>query len=270
MKTQRIERNEYFSPGRFFLILKRDFFSNYRTILITIGAIAAFVILASTISAFNRSGEEFHLILYFLLLFVGGFIISSRAFREMHNPQSSFTYITLPGSQLEKFTGKLILTSIGYVIGALIIYSAISAVSEIINQLLFGYTHAFLNPFTRVFIIGSAAFVVIQSLFLTGAVFFKKNSLIKTILMLAVLAIAILVIVILSARFIFPGFLNGVKPVKEEFQSFQEFTEWLGMNEDRLREVGRAAWIIIKILFWAVLAPLCWTVSYFKFKKAEV
>ena len=270
MKTLRIEKNEYFNPGRFFLILKRDLFSNYRTILITIGAIAGFVILASVISAFNRGGEEFHMTLYFLLLFIGGFIISGRAFREMHNPQRSFTYITLPGSQLEKFTGRVMLTSIGYVLGALLIYSAIAAVSEIINQLLFGYTHAFLNPFTRVFLIGSAAFVVVQSLFLTGAVFFKKNPLIKTVLILTVLAIAILVIVILSAGLIFPGLFKGVTPVDHEFHSLQEFTEWLGMNEDILRSAGRAVWLTIKILFWAVLAPVCWMVSYLKFRKVEV
>ncbi|HEB31162.1 MAG TPA: hypothetical protein ENI15_09855 [Spirochaetes bacterium] len=270
MKTQRIERNEYFSPGRFFFILKRDFLSNYRTILITIGAIAAFVILTSTVSALNHRGEEFHTILYFLLLYIGGFIISSRAFREMYNSRRSFTYITLPGSQLEKFIGRLISTSIGYVLGTLIIYSAVAAVSEIINQLLFGYTHAFLNPFTKVFLIGCAAFVVVQSLFLTGAVFFKKNSLIKTVLMLMVLTFAILVIVILSARFIFPGFFKGINPVKQEFQSLQELTEWLGITEDRLRTVAKSAWIVIKVLYWAVLAPLCWTVSYFKFRKVEV
>jgi hypothetical protein len=270
MITNRIEKNEYFSLGRFFYVLKRDFLSHYRTILITIGAVAGFVILVSTVSALNHGGEHFHMPLYFLLLYISGLIVSSRVFREMHDPGKSFTYITLPGSQLEKFASRLISTSIGYVIGTLIVYSAIAAVSELFNQLLFGYTHDFLNPFSRVFLIGSAAFIVIQSLFLAGAVFFKKNSLIKTILMLTVLAIAILVIVVLSARFIFPGIFKDLNPVHQEFHSLQELTEWLGVTEDRLHAVGRAAWLTVKIIFWAVLAPLCWTISYLKFKKVEV
>ena len=270
MTTVRIDKNEYFSPGRFFHVLKRDFLSHYRTILITIVAVAGFVILTSTVSTLNNGGEQFHMPMYFLLLYISGLVVSSRMFREVHDPSRSFTYITLPGSQLEKFTGRLLSTSIGYVLGTLIVYSAIAAVSELINKLLFGYTHDFLNPFTRVFLIGSAAFIVIQSIFLAGAVFFKKNSLIKTFLMLMIMAIAILVIVILSARFIFPGIFKDLNPVNREFHSLQELTAWLGITEDRLQAVGRAALLTAKIIFWALLAPLCWILSYLKFRKVEV
>jgi hypothetical protein len=270
MITERTDKNEYFNTTRFFLILKRDFISNYRTILITICAVAGFVILASVVSAFNRGGEGFHMTLYFLLLYVSGFIVSSRVFKDIHDEGRSFTYITLPGSQLEKFTGRVLYTSIGYVIGTFVVYSAIAALSELINQLLFGYTHTLANPFSGVFLIGSAAFVVIQSIFLAGAVFFRKNSFIKTLLMLMVLAVAVVVITILLAIFIFPGIFHNLTPVQREFHSLQEFTAWLGVTEDRLRATGRALWLTARIFFWAVLAPLCWTVSYLKFKKVEV
>ncbi|MCK4804370.1 MAG: hypothetical protein KAT88_07420 [Spirochaetes bacterium] len=269
MKTQSLKRNNYFSPGRFFLLLKRDFLTNYRTIIITTAAVAGFVIFSSSISALTHSREEFHSKLYFMLLYLGGFIVTSRAFKEMYNSRKSYTYVTLPGSTLEKFSVKLISTSIGYVLGTLLIYSVIAAISEGLNQLLFGYTHALLSPFSRAFLIGAAAFLVIQGLFLAGAAFFKKNAFIKTILTLTLLAIALLIFATFAARLIFPGSFEGLHQMNQEFNSMRELTEWLGLTEVRLRMVGRTIRLVLRILFWAVLAPLCWTISYLKFRKIE-
>lgn len=270
MKTQSIKRNEYFSPGRFFLLLKRDFLTHYRSILIAFAAIAGFVIFSSAISALRQNGASFHLKLYLLLLYPGGFIFTSRAFREVYNIRKSYTYMTLPGSLLEKFTGRLISTSFGYVLGTFLTYFVVAAISEGLNQILFGYTHALLSPFSRVFLIGAAAFLVFQSLFLAGAVFFKKNALIKTILMLTLLATALLIIVIFAARLVFPGCFEGLHPTNHEFNNMRDLVEWLGMTEDGLLLAGRTIRLVIRILFWAVLAPLCWIVSYLKFRKIEV
>ncbi len=270
MREKIKKRNEYFNPGRFFLLLKRDFVTNYRTIIIAIAAIAGFVIFASAISALNQNGENFHLKLYFMLLYIGGFIVTSRVFKELHNSQKSYTYVTLPGSPMEKFIERLILSSIGYALGTLLVYFVIAAISESLNQLLFGYSHELLNPLSRIFLIAVAAFVVIQSLFLVGSVFFKKNSLIKTILMLTILAIVISVIAVLIAVFVFRESFEGIRQTRQEFKSLRELSDWLGMTEGDLRLVGRGLWLGIRILFWAILAPLCWIISYLKFRKIEV
>lgn len=270
MNTTSMERNQYFSPRRFYLLLKRDFLTYYRTIIIAASVIGGFVIFASTISAITQNSRNFHPVLYFLLLYIGGFIVSSRAFREIHNSQKSYTYVTLPGSLLEKFSERLISTSIGYVLGTLLVYSIFTVISEGLNQAFFRYTHTFLNPLSRNFWIGSAAYLVIQGVFLAGSLFFKKNSLIKTILMLIVFGIALLIIVIITVRLIIPGYFEGVHPAQREFQSLRELAEWLGMTETGLKSAGRTIWLIIRLLFWAVLAPLCWIVSYLKFRKIEV
>ena len=270
MKAQSIKRNEYFSLGRLFLLLKKDFLTHYRTILIATAAIAGFVIFASAISALKHNGVDFHLKLYFMLLYIAGFIVTSRAFREMYNSQKSYTYMTLPVSPLEKFTERLILTSIVYALGTFAIYFVVAAISETLNQLLFGYTPALLSPLSRAFLISIAAFLVIQGLFLAGAVFFKKNSFIKTILMLTLFAIALLLITFLAARLIFPGYFESLHLMKQEFNTIHNLAEWLGMTEAKLLLVGRTIWLVIRILFWVVLAPLCWIVSYLKFRKIEV
>jgi len=270
MKAQSIKRNEYFRLDRFFLLLKRDFLTHYRTILIAFAAIAGFVIFSSAISALKHNGGDFHLKLYFMLLYVGGFIVTSRAFREIYDSQKSYTYITLPGSLPEKFIERLISTSIGYALGTFLIYSVVAAISESLNRLLLGYTHTLLSPLSRAFLIMVAAFFVIQGLFLAGSVFFKKNSFIKTILMLTLFAIALLMLAIFASRFIFPEFFEGLHPGKHEFNTMHDLAEWLGMTEARLLLFGRTIWLVIRILFWVVLAPLCWVVSYLKFRKIEV
>jgi hypothetical protein len=270
MRAQSIKSNEYFSPGRFFLLLKRDFLFHYRTIIIAAAAIAGFSILTSALSAIMHSGENFHVTLYFILLYIGGFMVSSRAFREIHNSQKSYTYVTLPGSPFEKYTERLISTSIGYALGTFAIYFIIAVISERLNLMLFGYTHALLNPLNRAFLMSVAAFIVIQGFFLAGSVFFKKNSFIKTILTFTLFAITLLVIAILAARLIVPGYFEGLRPVKQDFHTLGELAEWLGMTEGKLELVGRTIWLVIRILFWTVLAPLCWVVSYLKFRKIEV
>jgi hypothetical protein len=270
MNGQSKIRNEHFSWYRLFLLLKRDFLTHYRTILMASATIAAFVILASALSAFTQGGVDFHQKLYFMLLYVGGFIVASRAFRETFNSQKSYTYITLPGSPLEKFIGRWISTTFGYALGTFVIYFVICAISEILNKILFGYTHALLNPLSRTFLIGVAAFLVVQGLFFTGAVFFKKNPFIKTILMLALFAIVLLVITISAARLMAPGYFDGLHPPRQEIHSLQDLAEWLGMTDARLLLVGKTIRMALRILFWAVLAPFCWIISYLKFRKIEV
>ena len=270
MNAQSIQRNQYFSPRRFFLLLKRDFLTYYRTILITAAAIGGFVIFVSTVSAFTGKAGNFHPVVYFLLLYTGGFIVSSRAFREIYNSQKSYTYVALPGSLLEKFSERLIATSIGYVLGTLMVYSIVSAISEGFNQALIGHTHPFLNPLSRTFWIGAAAYLVVQGIFLAGSVFFRKNSLIKTLLMIIVFGLALLIITIITARLIIPGYFEGLGPIRQEFHSLRELAEWLGMTEAGLQRTGRTIWLIIRLSFWATLAPLCWTVSFLKFRKIEV
>jgi hypothetical protein len=270
MKPQEIKTNQYFSLKRLLLIMKRDVLTHYRTVLIASLAVAGFAIFASTASMLNRSQGEFHLIYYFLLLYIGGFIFTSRAFREMYNGQKSYTYVTLPGSPPEKFVERWFLTSVGYVIGAFAAYFVIALISEGINRALFGYSHALLNPAGRTFLLGVAVFLVLQGMFFAGAVYFRKHPLVKTILMITLAAIALLVISIITIRVISPGYFEFTHRAGREFNSLRELAAWLGLTEEGLQLLGRTIWIVIRVLFWAVLAPCCWVLSYLKFRKIEV
>jgi hypothetical protein len=267
--TQPSKGLAHFSPIRLFLLIQRDFLTHYRTIAIFTAAIAGFVIFTSTLSSAAQSGNNFHQVLFFLILYIGGFIFTSRAFRELFSSQKSYTYLTLPGSTLEKFVARLLLTSLIFTLGTLAVYLAIAAVSEGINKLLIGNTHQFLDPFSKKFLVAAAAYLVIQGVFLAGAVFFRKNAFIKTILSLMVLSILLLIIALIVARIVSPGYFGNIPRTNFQLDTLSDLASLLGMTEEGLLQLGRAIRIGLKILFWAVLAPFLWVISYLKFRRIE-
>ena len=270
MKPDKTNVNQYFNIKRLLLVMKRDVFTHYRTVLIAFLAVGGFAIFASTVSLFNRSQGHFHLIFYLLILFVSGFIFTSRVFREIYTPVKSYTYVTLPGSLLEKYIERWILTSIGYVAGTFAAYSVIALASEGINRLLLGYSHGLLNPAQKPFLIGVAAFLVVQGIFFAGAVFFKKHPLIKTVLMVALAAFVLMVIAIVAARLIMPDYFDFMAHAGGGVGSLRELAAWLGLTEEGLKLLGKTLWLVLRIIFWAALAPCCWVLSFLKFRKIEV
>jgi hypothetical protein len=268
MKTREKKLTAYCSLRRLYLLAKRDLLTYYHTLVIVSAAVTGFVILASAVSSLNRGGESFHLRMYFILLYLGGIIFTSRAFRESYDGQRSSAYMTLPGSRVEKYIERALLTSLGYVLGTLGVYVLIALISEGLNRVLIGYTHALINPASRAYLIGAAAYMVIQGGFLAGASFFRKNALIKTLLMITVLAIVLFIVTIIAARIIAPMYFQS-DSVQVEIRSLRELAILLGTSENGLLSAGRTLWLVLRIVFWAVLAPLCWVIGFLKFRKIE-
>ena len=93
-----------FNLRRFMLLLRRDFSAGYRGVLIAMAAVAGFVVLISAVSLLQGQGGEYHLGWYAALLFIGGYIVSSLAFKELHLNGKSYFYLTLPGSHAATVT----------------------------------------------------------------------------------------------------------------------------------------------------------------------
>ena len=157
----------FFNPRRFLLLLRRDFSNGYRSVLIAMAAVSGFIILFSAISVMLGGSGEFHTVRFAGLLFIGGYIVSSLAFRELHQPDRSYFYCTMPGSLLEKFFSKLLVTSLGYALGTLIFYTILAVASEGINRLIFCHSHYFFNPLDVNIFLMMGIYLVTQSVFLT-------------------------------------------------------------------------------------------------------
>jgi hypothetical protein len=252
---------------RLALLLRRDFSGGYRGVIIAMAAVGGFILLSSLVSALSRELSPMHPTLYAQLLFIGGFIVTSLAFKELHLNAQSVFYLTLPGSALEKFLSKLLVTSLGYAAGSLLFYTGVSAAAEAINRLIFGYGHPFFNPFDRNILLAVAVYLVSQSVFLVGSVYFRRLAFIKTSLYIVLFGIVLSVVAGLAVWLIFRDYAEGRHIL------FEPYLNQLKMNGDMqsvLQPLAEGFARAAKIVFWAAVAPVGWIIGYLRLRETEV
>jgi hypothetical protein len=256
-----------FSARRFALLLRRDFSAGYKSVIIAMAAVGGFIFLVTVISALARQLGPIHKTMYYPLLFIGGYVVTSLAFKELHLNGQSVFYLTLPGSGLEKYLSKLLVTSAGYAFGSLFFYTAVSAAAEGVNRLIFGYGHPFFNPFQRYTLIAVAVYLVTQAVFLVGSVYFRKLAFIKTNLYIWLFGIVLAVLVAVITWLIFRDFAIGNRlNLEPHFQRLGESGELEAVFVPMAEKYGQVA----KVLFWGATAPVCWVISYLRLRETEV
>ncbi len=261
----------HFDFKRLYLLIKKDFYTQYKTYLIGLGAIFSILYVVNISSVASYNSWNFHLVFFPLTLFIGGFIFTSLSFRELDNERSLIFYLTLPASNLEKFISKLLISSIGYVLVSLVLYFLFSLTAFVFCTLIFGYAHQIFNPFHHLILTCICLYFVTQSIFLSGAVYFRGNTFIKTILSVFVLAVLYQVFIVIIAYLLYSiityrghiyfsyGILNNI--FQEESNNSYVVK---GISEIRIFVY------IAKVLFWFVLAPLMWVIAFFRLKESEI
>lgn len=257
--------NNILSPQRLLYLLKRDILSNINTALIAFGALTAVIYLISAIMAYNNAPSgQLYFSLFTNILFAGGFIVTSMIFKEIHKKETAQNYLLLPASNFEKFISRLLISTIGFALITVAGVSLISYLSEGVNLLIFKRHNVFFNPFTKTVWVLIAHYIVAQSFFFLGAVFFRKFHFIKTINIIFLIQISLSIITVLFIRIIFFDFFEGFFGLNEV--SIQIQWNALKINPETVR-----IWVNTgKILYWVIPAPLFWTISYFRIKEAEV
>jgi len=278
------------SPRRVGQLFLREIAHGYRGLLIAAAAVAGSVVVVAAIGALGRNmggapegtvvGDGYWF--YFqALLFLGGCIVASMAFRELWHGGGGIAYLTLPGSSLEKFAVKLLLTSVGYSAGALVLICATAAASEALDRLVFGVGHGFFNPFTPA--VGQAVvrYVVIQSFFLLGSVWFHKLAFIKTALSIMVIGVCLGILAGIAFRIgIGPHLTAMGTGFGPGGSGTMRFGRWsFQMNGTGLQDLfkpgstGYAGMQTFKVVAEGVviaLAPASWVAAYYRLREAEV
>jgi hypothetical protein len=266
MEARQKKISDTISVRRLGLLLRRDFSAGYKSVFIAMAAVGGFVLLVSVLSAFGRGRDPIPQ-LYFPLLFIGGFVVTSLIFKELHLNGQSVFYLTLPGSSLEKFLSKLLVSSLGYAFGSLFFYTAVSSAAEGINRVIFGYGHAFFNPFQRDVLLAVAVYVVTQAVFLVGSVYFRKLAFIKTNLYLWLFGIVLTFLVAVVGWIIFRDYAVGSRI---ELEPYMDALGRSGEMKAVLRPMAEKFLQVAKVLFWGAAAPVCWIISYLRLRETEV
>ncbi|MBT3272350.1 MAG: hypothetical protein HN368_04280 [Spirochaetales bacterium] len=271
-----------FNLKRFGLLVKKDTLESYRQGLIIGAAVFGVFLIIYLISMFTlaRGGEvtvgfspvamrnDFHFGLFTPLLFIGGFIFTSRAFYESHSRVRSHDWFMLPASTLEKFTERLALSSVGYALGAALLYTLFSIISAGISQAIFKASFPIFNPLTRTAILLMLNYIVVQSIFLLGAAYFRKNHFVKTVAFLIASAIILGILAAVAVRFVYWDYFKGLVPTGELEALFEGNSTW--RVTERLENLGRAIELTAKIFYWVVFAPLLWIVAHTRLREVEV
>jgi hypothetical protein len=179
-------------------------------------------------------------------------------------------YLTLPGSTFEKLLSKLLLTSVGYAVGSAVFMACVGAVSDGLNFLIFGVGHGFADPAGQLLtaLKASLGYIIAQSVFLLGSIWFQKQAFIKTILWIMIFGVGITIVAAIAARIGLSGHLTtGVHGWSFNLSESQLMTTF-GPGT-RGEAVGNAYLIVAKVLC-VLLAPTCWLATYYRLSEAEV
>lgn len=241
-----------YNPQRQLLLLRRQLSVSQQTWLIAAGAIFGLLLIISVLVATFNPAELPDVQGFYLAAFTfGGLIFTSLIFKELHSPHRSYFFLTLPASTLEKLTAAWLLTSPLYILAFTLISFIIYFISFLIAGIPFSFAYFFNDGLGE----ASLSYMVIQTIFLWGAVYFRKNNFLKTLLSLILLAIGLGMYAGLLGVLLFESSTISITPTSHpELIAFME------------QVIGPA----FQFLFWAVLGPYMLVMTYFTLKEREV
>jgi len=191
-----------FSPTRLYLMIRNHIWLKRHKLLLVSATAGTLVILIFGMAASQRTGRMLHMVLYPLFLFGSGFIVTARAFPELDDVKTSGPWLMIPASTFEKFCSRLFLTSFGYVAGSIVVYFIVTMISKGLNQMIFEFSHPVFNPLDPWVRYNIALYLVLQSMFLVGAIYFRRFAFVKTILFLSLLSLVFLVGFLVMSKWI--------------------------------------------------------------------
>ena len=256
-----MQAESVFQLTRVFLLVRNTLVLNRTAIAVTTAAVGSILMLVSLLDALGQCRPGMHQKLFLLVLFLGGILVTSRSFKELHDPVKGLAWLLLPASQLEKTLARILLTTVVLIAGSMLFFFIFSLVSEGVNTLLAGRRHTLFQPFDPLVLKGAMTYTAIQAPFLLGAVYFRKHALSKTILAMLGFSVLFCLAVFVAARILFGEQLSGL-----EFDDL--FTgAGYGVERARLSGLGRAAALAAKVFFWFALPLVSWTTCYFRLKE---
>ncbi len=258
--------NTLLNPARLLQLLKIDISTNYIKIL---GSIAAFFGICVFVATLNGDSspnpdpsDPFHLNFFgFAILFIG-FMFTSVLFNELNREHERQFYLTLPASNLEKFTTKWIESIILFPIVFVALYALFFMIIKPIIMATMGCTLPDFSPSNTMILFFIKLYISLSGIFLLGAVVFGNFSAVKTIASIAVLGAIFGLIVFIFFRVIFYDFFHGweIHPPHDG----REPAPWI---QDFM---SKRMPTILEYLMWLAIPLFTWVVAYFKLKEKEV
>lgn len=247
----------YIEIPRLWLLLKMEFFRNRKGLIMTLVITFGLLFVGFLLDVYfgYREVYDSHPGGFGLGLLLGGFILSSLSFNDLSDTLRRYNYLTLPASNLEKFISLWLLTSVGWIVLFTISFLGYTLIANSIAKILFSHvTFLPFEPLGEVTIQIIKIYFVVQGIFLAGAVHFRGYVFPKMLFTLILFAAVCgtLAYYILSDLFLMEHECKG--------------TDCEILNGIVTNKMCR----VVQLLFWWVLAPLSWVITYLGLKDQEV
>lgn len=186
-----------FSPERVLHLTRRTLFINQKNWLIGFSAFFGILTVLWLLPLFNNTQpwHNYHaaaLIPASLFLFMlGGYIMTSRIFSELHSPSTAFLQLTLPATTLEKLICAWAITAPLYVFTFMISLFVFLNTLQFATSLFTGQdtTLIWTQLISLQTLESVGLYFVYHAVFLLGSVVFKTNQFIKTVLAIIIIGI---------------------------------------------------------------------------------
>lgn len=254
-----METNSFFDINRLKNLLIRQISVNYRTWLIATAAITGFLMFIGTVQLlFNTESIDANYMFGIFLpaFFIGGFIFTSMIFSELNSPHRGYLYLMLPASTFEKLVSAWLITSVLYVMFSCLVIYFINIYYVFIAEVFTSKTVEVVNLFSSDILRIFGVYLVLQSIFFLGAIYFRRINFFKTLLS------GFILLVIFS---MYSGILMKILFDTSSFHG--EMVKDVSGIEFMLENVMQP---LAEYLFWFAVAPFFLIVSYFRLKERQV
>jgi hypothetical protein len=246
------------------LLMRNDLYLHRRAIIIAVMTIVG-VQLFHGLTSYSYV-KKYGFDPYNFFLFGGGYLVTAFAFRSLHTNTSAMLYLLTPASMLEKYLSRYLLTSLGFMLAVTLVYSGADLGARELNYLIYQEHFDKFYPFHAVYPDYLLLYFISHAFVFWCALFFRKYTLIKIILVFLVLFLMIDIYMsiwldhitgVVIGLFSTLGGLHAPPPVQE-----QNFV--LSIADVIMWELP-----FIDLPLIAVTAPLFWILGYLRLKKSE-
>jgi hypothetical protein len=180
---------------------------------------------------------------------VGGFFVSSHVFFDLHDKTQGITFLTLPASHFEKLFSRWLIVALGYALGISFLFFFLFAITNVAKALFFPsiWSGALLYVNWHAMLISLKYYLLLQPIFLLGAIYFKQAALAKTVLCCCVFMLALIFV-----KFFFTFLFFTPDNISNSIMVWQEHSFFI-INS-----------------FLMLLAPICLFATYLRLRESEI
>lgn len=247
--------NTNFSFNRLGLLLKRFFVENSQKEL-------TFWIISIAVFMFMHEPAAVS-----MFIIIGGFIFASRIYKSFSYTPGGMHYLLIPATHLEKLVSGILLSTVYFLIGVLTCYFIGNTLGIHVGNMIFNTENTVhfqlfetANEINRMssgpsYLDMFVGFAIVQSIFLLGSIYFKRNAVGKTIL--SIIAFSIVIGLIELAL------------IKLNFDTTSITNQNINIQVLDINSMFPGLDVVGQVIKYAT-APFFWVVSYFRLTEKEV